>query len=130
MAIFDYNIAGKEPEIKSNAASVAFEAIRLYMDENNKKYEKHCKTNRRDGQKGGAPLGNSNAKKKDSEFMDAPDVEQRDEYLNEQLDVCKRIVNRFNEICGADYGPVDRLSNVSNCRDMSDVRFNETKIPR
>ena len=53
---------GNEPEVENDIA-VAFEFMALQKRLDRAKYEKKCATNRKNGQKGGAPLGNQNARK-------------------------------------------------------------------
>ena len=55
---------GKEPDFgddKMLAMAFAFIALQKKLDD--KKYEKICETNRKNGAKGGAPKGNKNASK-------------------------------------------------------------------
>ena len=61
-AIFDYEIDKKEPNFNGEL-KIAFRFIKKDLDLNNDKYESICERNRKNGQKGGAPKGNQNAKK-------------------------------------------------------------------
>lgn len=61
-AIFNYAIDGKEPDFKG-ILSMAFKFIKKDLDVNLVKYENICKRNRENGQRGGAPKGNQNARK-------------------------------------------------------------------
>ena len=61
-AIFDYEIDKKEPNFDGEL-KIAFRFIKKDLDLNNDKYESICERNRKNGQKGGAPKGNQNAKK-------------------------------------------------------------------
>ena len=61
-AIFDYEIDKKEPNFNGEL-KIAFRFIKKDLDINNDKYESICERNRKNGQKGGAPKGNQNAKK-------------------------------------------------------------------
>ena len=59
-AIFEY-ADGNEVELKG-AAMMAFSFIKAQMDRDTEKYEEICKKRREAGAKGGAPIGNKNAK--------------------------------------------------------------------
>ena len=61
-AIFDYEIDKKEPNFNGEL-KIAFRFIKKDLDLNNDKYESICKRNRKNGQNGGAPKGNQNARK-------------------------------------------------------------------
>ena len=61
-AIFDYEIDKKEPNFNGEL-KIAFRFIKKDLDLNNDKYESICERNRKNGQKGGAPKGNQNARK-------------------------------------------------------------------
>jgi hypothetical protein len=61
-AIFDYEIDKKEPNFNGEL-KIAFRFIKKDLDLNSDKYESICERNRKNGQKGGAPKGNQNAKK-------------------------------------------------------------------
>lgn len=116
LAIFDYNIDGKLLESESDVVKIAFEVMRQYMDENNERYEARCKANKENGKKGGAPRGNSNARKKKSPKTpqvvseENPDNPPEIEYSEEQIKRCNKVANMFNEICGESYEWVERLS--------------------
>lgn len=59
-SLLDYAFYGKEPVFENRMESIAFKLIRANMDVNNRRYD----ANVENGKKGGAPKGNSNAKKK------------------------------------------------------------------
>ena len=61
-AIFDYEIDNKEPNF-TGELKIAFRFIKKDLDINLNKYENICERNRKNGQKGGAPKGNQNARK-------------------------------------------------------------------
>ena len=61
-AIFDYEIDKKEPNFNGEL-KIAFRFIKKDLDLNNDKYESICERNRKNGQNGGAPKGNQNARK-------------------------------------------------------------------
>lgn len=65
-AIIEYAASGKLTELKP-LAKMAFSFIKKDMDRNQAKYNGMVETNRENGKKGGAPLGNSNARKKQPE---------------------------------------------------------------
>lgn len=62
-AIIEYAASGKLSELKP-LAKMAFSFIKKDMDRNQDKYNGKVETNRENGKKGGAPLGNSNARRK------------------------------------------------------------------
>ena len=62
-AIIEYAASGKLSELKP-LAKMAFSFIKKDMDRNQEKYNGKVETNRENGKKGGAPLGNSNARRK------------------------------------------------------------------
>ena len=61
-AIFNYEIDRTEPKF-SGVLNVAFKFIKKDLDINLTKYENICNRNRKNGQNGGAPVGNQNARK-------------------------------------------------------------------
>lgn len=61
-AIFDYEIYKTEPNF-TGELKIAFRFIKKDLDINLNKYENICERNRKNGQKGGAPKGNQNARK-------------------------------------------------------------------
>ena len=61
MAMLEYSDTGEI--IIPDEYYDAFEPIKEDMDENARKYEKICERNKINGQKGGAPKGNQNARK-------------------------------------------------------------------
>ena len=61
-AMLDYEIDRVEPQF-SGVLNVAFKFIKKDLDINLTKYDNICERNRQNGQKGGAPIGNQNARK-------------------------------------------------------------------
>ncbi len=61
-AMLEYSQKGEVPEM-SRPLKVAFRFIRLQMDADEAKYTNECKRRSAAGAKGGAPMGNQNAKK-------------------------------------------------------------------
>lgn len=61
-AMFDYEIDRVEPQF-SGVLNIAFKFIKKDLDINLTKYDNICERNRQNGQKGGAPIGNQNARK-------------------------------------------------------------------
>ena len=61
-AIYQYAMNGETDELPI-AVDIAFGFIRQALDKNNEKYQAIVERNRRNGQGGGAPKGNRNAKK-------------------------------------------------------------------
>lgn len=61
-AIFNYEIDRVEPQF-NGILNVAFKFIKKDLDINLTKYENICERNRKNGQRGGAPVGNQNARK-------------------------------------------------------------------
>ena len=88
-AIFDYEIDKKEPNFNGEL-KIAFRFIKKDLDLNNDKYESICERNRKNGQKGGAPKGNQNARKQpkqpkqpDNDNDDDNDYDNDDDYILE-----------------------------------------------
>ena len=61
-ALFHYEIKREEPDF-TGGLKIAFNFIKQDLDVNLEKYEKKCEKNRLNGLKGGAPVGNQNARK-------------------------------------------------------------------
>ena len=61
-ALFDYEIDKTEPNFIGEL-KIAFKFIKKDLDINLNKYENICERNRKNGQNGGAPKGNQNARK-------------------------------------------------------------------
>ena len=94
-AIFDYEIDKKEPNFNGEL-KIAFRFIKKDLDLNNDKYESICERNRKNGQKGGAPKGNQNARKQpkqpkqpdnDNEYDN--DYDNDDDYILESKEESK-----------------------------------------
>ena len=82
-AIFDYEIDKKEPNFNGEL-KIAFRFIKKDLDLNNDKYESICERNRKNGQNGGAPKGNQNARKQPKQPKQPDnDNEYYNEYDNE-----------------------------------------------
>ena len=80
-AIFDYEIDKKEPNFNGEL-KIAFRFIKKDLDLNNDKYESIWERNRKNGQKGGAPKGNQNAKKQPKQPKQ-PDNDNEYDYDND-----------------------------------------------
>lgn len=85
-AIFDYEIDRTEPKF-SGVLNVAFKFIKKDLDINLTKYENICNRNRKNGQNGGAPKGNQNARKQPKQPKQ-PDNDN--EYDNDNILVSKK----------------------------------------
>ena len=94
-AIFDYEIDKKEPNFNGEL-KIAFRFIKKDLDLNNDKHESICERNRKNGQKGGAPKGNQNARKQpkqpkqpdnDNEYDN--DYDNDDDYILESKEESK-----------------------------------------
>lgn len=104
--LFKYAFESEEPEIKDNRPLLmAFIACRRHIDKDQKKYEKKCRINRLNGQKGGAPKGNHNAKKNNTMVENStennPTLEETTENTVESSNNFnyQAVVNAFNSIC-------------------------------
>ncbi len=104
--LFEYATNGEEPEIKDNRPLLmAFVACRRHIDRDYKEYEKKCRINRLNGQKGGAPKGNQNAKKNNTIVGNStennPTLEETTENTVESSNNFnyQAVVNSFNSIC-------------------------------
>lgn len=94
-AIFDYEIERKEPNFDGEL-KIAFKFIKKDLDVNLEKYENICKRNRQNGQNGGAPVGNQNARKQpkqpkqadnDNEYDNEDDIEERKKESIEEYNI-------------------------------------------
>ncbi len=104
--LFEYARNGVEPEIKDNRPlSMAFAVCRRHIDRDQKEYEKKCRINRLNGQKGGAPKGNQNAKKNNAMVENStennPTLEETTENTVDSSNNFnyQAVVNAFNSIC-------------------------------
>lgn len=80
-ALFDYEIDKTEPNF-TGELKIAFRFIKKDLDINLNKYENICERNRKNGQKGGAPKGNQNARKQPKQPKQ-PDNDNEDDNDNE-----------------------------------------------
>lgn len=83
----NYVINGVLPQYSDNdrVINMAFSFMKATIDIEKKNYIEKCKTNKRNGQKGGAPKGNKNAaKKQPNGYNDNP--EQPNGYKNNPID--------------------------------------------
>lgn len=71
-AFFNYELHRIEPDFVGEM-KIAFKFIKKDLDVNLEKYEKTCEKNRLNGLKGGAPIGNQNAKKQPKTTQNNPD---------------------------------------------------------
>lgn len=87
-ALFDFD-EGLEPNVDEDIA-LAFELLSLQNEIDREKYEKKCQKNRENAKKGGAPLGNQNARKQPKQpngFQNNPnDNEKKNEKKNKNDD--------------------------------------------
>ena len=96
-AIFDYEIDKKEPNFNGEL-KIAFRFIKKDLDINNDKYESICERNRKNGQKGGAPKGNQNARKQPKQPKQPDnDNEYDNDYDNEYDNDYDNILERKKE---------------------------------
>lgn len=65
--IMHYEIDGVQPEIENRAVMIAFSFIKADLDINREKYEERCKTNSRNGAKGGRKNKSTKSEKEDAE---------------------------------------------------------------
>lgn len=77
-ALFDYEIDRTEPKF-SGELKIAFGFIKKDLDINLVKYDNICKRNRENGQNGGAPIGNQNARKQPKQPKQ-PEYDNDNEY--------------------------------------------------
>lgn len=103
--LFKYARDGTEPEIKDNRPLLmAFTECRRHIDRDQKEYERKCRTNRINGQKGGAPKGNQNARKnntmpeKSTENNPMLEETTEEKQSGNSFDY-QAVVNAFNSIC-------------------------------
>lgn len=62
--LFCYQMGKELPEL-DQITNIVFKSIKVYLDENNKKYAEKCERLKKNALKGGAPVGNKNAKKEE-----------------------------------------------------------------
>ena len=63
LAMIRYSRDGSEPKFTDRALRFMWKAVRARLDADTEAYEERCRVNRENGAKGGAPLGNQNARK-------------------------------------------------------------------
>ena len=63
-AIFDYSVRGMKTEDLPDVVNMAFCCIQRALERDAIAYEEKCRINAENGKKGGAPKGNTNARKK------------------------------------------------------------------
>lgn len=108
-ALFKYARDGTVPEITDNRPLImAFIGCRQQIDRDQKEYERKCRTNRLNGQKGGAPKGNQNARKNNTmpekSTENNPTLEETTEEKQNFIESgnsfnYQAVVNAFNSIC-------------------------------
>lgn len=104
-AIFNYEIDRVEPQF-NGILNVAFKFIKKDLDINLTKYENICERNRKNGQRGGAPVGNQNARKQpkqpkqpedDNDNEDDNEYDYDDDYILESKKESKnKEINNIN----------------------------------
>ena len=77
-AICAYKL-GKFETLDDPVISAIFNMIKQKLDEDSKKYQEACEKNKENGKKGGAPVGNANAKKQPKTTQNNPAVVLEDE---------------------------------------------------
>lgn len=80
--IMDYALTGIVPEF-SPLSKMAFSFIKQGLDFNKEKYEQTCEKNKANGKMGGAPVGNSNASKKQPKQPKQPKISETTLYEND-----------------------------------------------
>lgn len=93
-AIFQYHMNGTIEVELSTLAFAAFQFIKTQIDRDTARYKEVCERRRMNGAKGGAPKGNTNAKKADGEptVKSEEDNEHGDETLKTENNQNKQMV--------------------------------------
>lgn len=93
-AIFQYHMNGTTEVELSTLAFAAFQFIKTQIDRDTARYKEVCERRRMNGAKGGAPKGNTNAKKADGEptVKSEEDHEHGDETLKTENNQNKQMV--------------------------------------
>lgn len=93
-AIFQYHMNGTTEVKLSTLAFAAFQFIKTQIDRDTARYKEVCERRRMNGAKGGAPKGNTNAKKADGEptVKSEEDNEHGDETLKTENNQNKQMV--------------------------------------
>jgi hypothetical protein len=93
-AIFQYHMNGTTEVELSTLAFAAFQFIKTQIDRDTARYKEVCERRRMNGAKGGAPKGNTNAKKADGEptVKSEEDNEHGDETLKTENNQNKQMV--------------------------------------
>ena len=93
-AIFQYHMNGTTEVELSTLAFAAFQFIKTQIDRDTARYKEVCERRRINGAKGGAPKGNTNAKKADGEptVKSEEDNEHGDETLKTENNQNKQMV--------------------------------------
>lgn len=86
-ALFEFS-EGKDPDVSDNEmVALAFEFMSLQQRIDRQKYEEKCQKNRENGKKGGAPLGNQNARKQPKQpngFQNNPNDNDNDKKMTKE----------------------------------------------
>lgn len=99
-SLFFYVSTGKEPTFKDKATKMSFMYIKQQIDINAEKYCERIERQRQNGLKGGAPIGNKNALKKQPKTTQTT--------LNDNdIDIDNDIVNEYDNVIEYD-------NNISN----------------
>lgn len=92
-AIFEYSMNGSVKTELSARASAAFQFIKIRIDEDVAHYQEVCERRRKSGAMGGAPKGNTNAKKVDNEESTSTNSEES----SKKIDCASEVVTKNNQ---------------------------------
>lgn len=127
LAIYEYVRTNKIEnfEALSERAKMGFYTMQVYLDRNNEKYARVCERNMENGKKGGAAIGNQNARK----HINA--IKPSEEYGLTASDIryCDVIRDMFNNICGEVYTPIARLTDGRRINIIKMARNIEVQYP-
>lgn len=106
-ALYKYSSDGALPDFNNSALDIAFLTFRKDIDYNKKEYEKRSEINRANGQKGGAPKGNRNAKKQADETTENKQKQPKttENKRSVDFDAIRVIIAYLNEKAGTHYKP-------------------------
>lgn len=92
-AIFEYSMNGSVKTELSARASAAFQFIKIRIDEDVAHYQEVCERRRKSGAMGGAPKGNTNAKKVDNDEATSVNSEEG----SKKIDCASEVATKNNQ---------------------------------
>ena len=127
-AIFEYSMNGSVKTELSARASAAFQFIKIRIDEDVAHYQEVCERRRKSGAMGGAPKGNTNAKKVDNEESTSTNSEES----SKKIDCASEVVTKNNQnkqmVKKTTKNNQNNLSDTDTDTDVTNVTDNKEEI--